>query len=331
MKSFKTTSILSLSLAAAVLALPGTASAQILFSDDFNTAGSAANYSVATAGQTAVTWAYDYSAMGIPVAPNTTDGSTLGVKFEANMSLGAAAGVTLHTIQQFTGPYIVKFDAWINANGPFPAGGTGSTEFLTAGVGGNGTTVNRVGGTGVGGYVAVDGEGGSTIDYRLYKGVTLQDPASGQYAAGTHATARNVTNAYYSQFGGVNVADLPVQGVNNGGPAQQTGTTLTGSFGFEWHEVELHVNPFGGTGGAASVAWYIDGLLIGTLDAGIGASFAATGSVTVGYADPFASLSDNATLSFGLIDNLVVIPEPSTFALGVLGLVGMYFARRRKD
>ena len=35
----------------------------------------------------------------------------------------------------FTGDYQVKFDMWINANGPFPGGGGGSTEFFTAGVG----------------------------------------------------------------------------------------------------------------------------------------------------------------------------------------------------
>lgn len=316
---------------AAGLSLP--ASAQILFQDDFNTAGSSASYTSGTIGVTAVTYAFDYSTLGIPAAPNTTDNSTLGVKFEANMTGGAASGITLHTIQQFTGTYIVRFDAWINANGPFPGGGTGSTEFLTAGVGGDGSTVNRVGVAGSGGYVAMDGEGGSGVDYRMYKGITLQDPASLQYAAGSHATARAATDPYYvnAGFGSIDTGNLPVQGANNGGPAQQNGTTLGGSFGFEWHEVELRVNATGGTGGAAAVAWYIDGFLIGTLDAGIGAAFPTTGSVTIGYADPFASISDNTALSFGLIDNLVIIPEPSTYALGLLGLGAFYFTRRRKQ
>lgn len=320
----------SFTLAAVVCAVVTSTQAQILFSDNFNAVGSAANYNAATLGQTAVTFAFDYSALGIPIAPNTTDSSTLGVKFEANMSAGAAAGVTLHTIQQFSGSYSVRFDAWINANGPFPGGGAGSTEFLTSGVGGDGSTVNRVGVAGSGGYFAADGEGGSGVDYRLYKGTTLQDPASLQYAAGSHSTARNATDPYYAGFGGVDVSVLPIQGANNGGPAQQTGTTLTGSFGFEWHQVELSINATGGTGGAAAVTWFIDGLRIGTLDAGIGAAFPSDGSVTIGYADPFASISDNATLSFGLIDNLVIVPEPSTYALCALGIAGLWLMKRRR-
>ena len=33
------------------------------------------------------------------------------------------------------GPYTVQFDFWINANGPFPAGGRGSTEYVGGAVG----------------------------------------------------------------------------------------------------------------------------------------------------------------------------------------------------
>lgn len=316
--------------AASVAIAAGTASAQVVFTDNFNSGASAANYNQAVLGENAVTYGWDYSTMGIPVAPNTPDATTLGVKFESNMTTGAAAGVTLHTISQYTGFYVVKFDAWLNANGPFPGGGPGSTEFLTAGVGGDGVTVNRVGVAGSGGYTAVDGEGGSGIDYRLYKATTLQSTASGQYAAGTHSTARSAADPYYAQFGSIDVANLPVQGANApGGFPQQTGTTNPGTFGFDWHEVTLVVEPTGGTGGAAAASWYIDGLIIGTLDAGVSA-FPSDGSVTIGYADPFASLSDNPLLSFGLIDNLVIaVPEPTSVA--VVGLAGLgLLARRRR-
>lgn len=322
--------------------LAASASAAIVFSDDFNTGSSSANYNAAQLGQNLATYAYDYSNDGI-AAPVVGQADTLGLKLQSNMTQGVASSITLHTVQQFTGAYSVKFNAWMNVNGPLPGGGVGSTEFFTAGVGGNGTAVNYggSGATGSGGWTAVDGEGGSGIDYRLYKGATLQAPSSGQYAAGTvdsptASNSRNANDPYYAQFGGVDVAALPVQGANNvpnpGSHAQQTGISRVGTFGFEWHEIELLVDPTGGTGGAATMTWLIDGLKIGALDAGIGASFATNGSVTLGYYDPFAGVSDNAALSFVVIDNLVVtqIPEPTTLALlGMTGVALVAASRRR--
>jgi hypothetical protein len=302
-----------------------------LLSDDFNTAASAANYVAVSTDPTSsfATFAYDYSVMGIPSAPNS-GGSTIGVKLDANFSApNAAEGLTLHTLASFTGDYRVKFDGWLNVNGPFPDGGSGSTNYLTAGVGGDGTTNNFVANTGSGGWTAVNGENGSGIDYRLYKNGTLQGVATGQYAAGTATNARNGLNGYYDQLGGIDVSNFPVQGVNNGGPAQQNGTSSLGSFGMDWHEVELVVDADGGTGGAASMQWFIDGLQIGTLDGGTGA-FSANGRVTLGYSDPTTNGSDNPPLSFALIDNLEVtaIPEPTTIALLFsMALVGI--ARRK--
>ncbi|MCA9128664.1 MAG: hypothetical protein KDB22_16370 [Planctomycetales bacterium] len=303
----------------------GNAASAALFMDDFNTANSANNYVVLTSSaDNSVGFAFDYSSVGIPVAPNTTDASTLGLRMASNLSLGAVAGVTLHTNQSFTGAYRVNFDAWINANGPFPGGGGGSTEYLTAGVGGNGTAVNLPG-SGSGGWTAVSGEGGSTRDYRMYKDGAEQFAESGQFAAGNSSTsggAHNNSDAYYAQFGSIDVGALPTQG----GMASQTGTTAVGTFGFAWHEVELLVDP------AGTMTWSIDGLAIGTLDASVGTTFSIDGRVTIGYMDIFTSVSDNATYSFGLVDNLSVtaVPEPSAgLACICLGVVATQVRRRR--
>jgi hypothetical protein len=294
-----------------------SASAIDLLTDPFSSNASATNYTEVSVNQTQLTYGFDYSTMGIPPAPGTTDSSTLGLKMEANMSQGAQSAVTLHTVQQFTGAYTVEFDAWINANGPFPDGGTGSTEALTAGVGGDTTTVNGSSSssnaqTGSGAWVAVTGEGGGARDYRAHKNASEQFSESTQFAAGTGSSAgagnpHDSGNAYYAGFGQIDVGNLPVQGANNGGPAQQTGTSLIGSAGFAWRKFRLEVNPTGGTGGATQMDWFIDDLRIGELDRGIGTvNFSTAGSVTLGYWDQFASVSDNASLSFGLIDNLVV-------------------------
>lgn len=300
-------------------ASPATAA---LFTDDFNT-DSSASYTIATSSaDTAVTFAFDYSALGIPVAPNTTDGTTLGLKMEANIQTPTGVeAVTLHTNQTFTGPIRITFDAWVNANGPFPAGGNGSTEFLTAGVGGDGSSVNLGATTGSGGWTAVSGEGGSTRDYRMYKGSGEQFAESGQFAAGTSSAgggAHNSSDPYYSAFGDINV-DALAQGGN------QTGNTAVGSFGFAWHEVELVV-------GNGTMTWSIDGLEIGTLDAAVGDAFNTDGSATIGYMDIFTSVSDAPQFSFGLVDNFSVtaVPEPSSsLVLLFSGLLGGCWRYRR--
>jgi hypothetical protein len=316
--------------------------------DDFNTVGSSANYVVtSSSADTAVTFGYDYGAFGIPSAPNSTDSSTIGVKMEANIALPTSIeAVTLHSVQSFSGKYTVQYDAWVNANGPFPGGGAGSTEYITFGIGSDGATVNRhnfsagsPSGIGSGAWFAASGEGQSSqVDYNAMKGATFQLPATGQYAAGNTTGAggaRDNSNAYYTPIlpTGVDTSLLPYQGASIPvtGFAQQNGVTQAGIFGFKWHEVLIEVDSTGGTGGAGSAKWYIDGLLIATLDAGANGSFSTSGSVNFGYLDPFTSVSNNAALSFGLIDNLVVtvIPEPTTVVLSALGVLGLVAARRR--
>lgn len=295
-------------IALTALAFASTTSAQELFSDDFNS-DSSADYTLNTSSDdTEVEFGFDYSTLGIPVAPNTTDASTLGLKLAGNLAEpGGAEAVTLATIMQFTGDFSVSFDGWINANGPFPGGGGGSTEFITIGLGSDGTTVNQGGATGSGAWAVASGEGGSSRDYRAYKNNAEQFAESGQYAA-----TQNNNDVYYSGFGGIDVGTFPVQG----NIVQQNGTSAAGSLGFAWHRVTLAVDSTGGTGGAAAVTWTIDGLRIATLDAGIGDSFATDGSATVGMMDIFSSVSDNAQLSFCLIDNLVVeVAQASTIRI----------------
>lgn len=326
---------------ATILILPSQARAAVLFTDSFNTAASAANYTVVTSDATSSfpTYAYDYSALGIPSAPNSGDNSTFGLKLDANNGPGTATaeGITLHTLLSFSGDYRLKFDAWLNVNGPFGGGGSGSTNYLTAGVGGDGITNNRgpsnaanAGLSGVGGWTAVNGENGNGNDYRLQKDTVVQDVASGQYAAVTDGNGdlpRDGDNDYYApvQPLGVIVDNLPVQG----GQGNQTGTSFVGSFGMDWHEVELIVDADGGTGGAASMQWLVDGLLIGTLDAGANGSFSANGRATLGYYDPTANASDAPQYSFALIDNLTVVPEPASFILLAIAFAGLSMWRRR--
>ena len=278
----------------------------VVFSDNFDS-DSSANWTVSKSStDTRITFNYDYAADDIASAPHSTGGTTRGVKFEANLANLATAALSMSPLgQSFGGDYRLRCDMWINANGPFPGGGTGSTEYFTAGLG---TAGNRVQWTGSGstadGYWFVtDGEGGASdtstpADYGAYSGTALQSAASGVYAAGTNSNARGNVNAYYTTtFPGGQTAPA-WQRTNY---PQQTGVLAAGTVGFAWRDVVIAKR-------GNIVEWSIDGVKLASFTS---ASVTAS-NVFVGYWDPYASVSDNAALSFGLVDNVRVEVSTNT-------------------
>lgn len=284
------------------MAVPVAASAQ-LFVDGFDTVASSAAWNVQTTGETDITFGWDYSALSIPAA--RAGFGTTGVRMAANMSTGAISGLSMTPIGVVAMPanYTVKFDMWMNANGPFPGGGTGSTELSTFGIGASGTEVQW---SGAGGKTfAGANEGGTTSDYRLYGTGTLAGPASNSTAYYTTAFPGQTAPAQQQ-------VDYPQQGAN---------ALADGTLGFAWREVAIDVT-------GATATWTIDGTLFATVT-----DFDGSGSVFLGHYDAFASVSDNPDLSFVVYDNFSVIPEPSTYALftgvAILGLAVWH--RRRKS
>jgi GH25 family lysozyme M1 (1,4-beta-N-acetylmuramidase) len=262
-----------------------------VFSDNFDT-NSAANWTLSqsTNNNTRATFAYDYSGYGIPSAPNSTGGTTRGVKFEANYTGAGVAALNISPIgQSFSGNYRLHYDMWINANGPFPAGGTGSTQLQTAGLGTTGNKVEWNSGAPDGVFFAIDGEGQATDtspDIRAYIGATLQNTNSGVYVGGTNTSIRRCSDPYYSNvFPGGQTAPA-AQG--------QSGALDVGTVGFAWRDVVINK-----TGNV--IEWFIDGLKICSVTNTLTSS-----NIFVGYWDPFSSLSDNPNLSFALVDNLRV-------------------------
>src|SRR5688500_5066955 len=64
---------------------------------------------------------FDYSTVGIPSAPNSTGGTTRGMKLQADLFSDALGGGSVSPKDQnFTGDYSVRFDLWTNTVGPFP-------------------------------------------------------------------------------------------------------------------------------------------------------------------------------------------------------------------
>lgn len=293
--------------AAALAAFQATG--QVVLSSDLD---SATGFTVVGDADTLATFGYDYSADGIPSAPGGT--GTVGLKLEANITGGVGAEIAAVSTAIAAPVYNVSVDLWVNANGPFPGGGGGSTEFGGVGIGHDGTTAGRNGGS-----LIYTGEGGSSRDYRLYKDAAEQFIASGQYGP---ASNNNSDPAFVAAFPAV--APPASQG--------QTGLVNDGVGGFQWMTLQVAVDT------AASTATYQltsadsgSTVVIGTLNGNLGSSFSTAGGVSLVYADLFDSLSDNSALSFGVYDNLVVtaVPEPASLALLSLGGLAVLAGRRK--
>jgi hypothetical protein len=272
----------------------------LAFADDFDTNSSARWLVSQSSADTRVTFHYDYAADGIPSAPHSVGGTTRGVKLEANLTAGVRAAVSLSPVgQNFGGDYRLRFDLWINANGPFPAGGTGSTEYATAGLGTAGGRVQwtGTGSTADGYWFVTDGEGGASdtstpVDFGAYQDTTLLAANSGVYTAGTNSDARGNVNAYYTTAFPPGRTPPPLQQSTY---SQQTGALAGGCVGFAWRDVIIAKR-------GNLVEWSVDGV---KLAAFTNATVAAS-NIFVGYWDPYPSVSDNAALSFGLVDNVRV-------------------------
>lgn len=306
------------------LVLAGFAHGQ-LYTENFN-ANNSANWTVNDPGLSdiGVDFSYDYGAnLGIAAAPNGS--GTLGLKMTANNSGGVFSGFSVSpTGQSFLGNYRVSFDLWQNYVGPVGPGGSGTTQLSMFGIGSTGTSAAWAGSTtawgtganGVGFGVTLDG--GSAVDYRAYSSA-----ATTGYTDGTVfvAATRNGSDAYFSGFGG-DSAPAAQLGLFPG----QTGVTDAGEIGFAWRRVDIEVV------GAGFATWYVDGLLIASVD--LSTVTLGGGNILLGHGDTNAGSStdpNDSILNVTLIDNLqvVAIPEPTSLALVGLGGLALW-ARRRK-
>lgn len=306
-----------------------TARSQVLYSESFDIDHSTGGYWNVNLGpgNNAANLYFDYSTIGIPSAPHSTGGSTRGVKLEANFgpTTGSAGGVSISpTGGSFLGDYVITFDMWINFNGGFPGGGSGSTQMTGAGIGTTGVQAINQQNPGGAVWVAATGDGGngdSPGDYRAHVNGAVLAPATGAYYAGTAANARNDLNSYYAGLGGV------------GAPAaqlalfpQQTNTINTGAAGMQWQQVTLtKTNGF--------LNWNISGRDIALID--LSTATLSTNIMFV-HSDINTTLSTDPNrrdLSFGLIDNIVVtqVPEPVAGVIGLAGGVALLFLRRRRN
>jgi len=308
---------------AAALAFSNVSFAATLYSQDFNV-DDTANWTVLpSAGtDTVADFFYDYSAIGVPSAPNGT--GTRGLKMTANNSAGVFGGLTVSpTGKSFTGNYSLSFDMWQNYVGPLGPGGSGTTQFSQYGIGTAGTASQWIGSASKDSVTfGTTLDGGSASDYRAYSSA-----ANTSYAAG---------NAVYQSPGGtINNSDayyMTAYPAVPGAPAAQvtafpgqTGATDAGETSFKWRRVTIDVS-----NGVAS--WSIDGTPLAKVN--LSTVTLGGGDILFGHSDTNAGSStdpNRVALNVTLIDNIQVIevPEPGTIVLCVLGGIGCLIKRRR--
>lgn len=290
----------------------------VVFEDNFDT-DTSADWNVVirdnnNANDASATFAWDYGANAdVPPSPNG-DGSTKGLRFQANSgdATGAVASVTASPIgQSFSAAtgYRLLLDLWINANGPFPAGGGGSTQAMTMGIGYDGITANQGAGTnsGSGGWFALTGEGGASRDVQAFKAAGEQFAESGQFAAGTssagggaHSTNAAPANYYINVFGNTTTPPLAQSTAPAPEYPNQTGTLLQGSAGFGWRRADI-------TTYGTKARWLVNGTTFVTLNTEVGTSIPLDGNISLGHYDPFASVADVPAMNFSVADNVLVL------------------------
>jgi hypothetical protein len=313
-----------------VIGVPTAARSQPLFSDNFDTTTASTwnvNISTNNPSGSAATFGFDYSALGIPSAPHSTGGTTVGVKLEANFSGAQTSGVTISPILGTPLPanYKLQFDLWENFNGPLDAQtSVASTQHSGGGIGTDGTTSQMPTISVQGVTFAADGDGGAAQSYRAYKGSTTQLTGSQGFAAPVDpvngSDPRSHFNSYYGQFGN-KTAPAAQTAMNS---TTQTGTTQQGTQGFAWHTWEMTKN-------GNAVNWTIDGLPIANLDV-TGQTFPGT-NFFLGQFDFFGGSVVDPTLRpflFGLFDNVQVTPVPEPSSLALVGLAAPVLLRLRR-
>ncbi|HRX87655.1 MAG TPA: glycosyl hydrolase family 18 protein, partial [Phycisphaerae bacterium] len=247
----------------------------VIFADNFDDGGAAGRWNVfGSSADHTVDFNYDYSADGIPPAPNSA-GTTRGVKLTVNSTDANPSTEVVNIYPKGvygTVDFDLKFDAWLNYNGG-AGGATGSTKHMIMGVGhAGGQEVWTGNPTSDGKWFAVTGEGGSTVDYRAHSGPNTYTLAHGVYLAGS---TDNTATFYQDLF-----------------PAPTYETS--GAPGKHWVEVEVHKRD-------TLVDWVIDGTTVVTSP-----SSGVSGNVMIGLEDLYGTLAVPLADSYLVIDNVRV-------------------------
>jgi hypothetical protein len=311
----------------AALALSHVAEAQVLYQETFDT-DPTANWQFNSSGSgNAADFYFDYSTVGVPPAPGGS--STRGLKLTANVAAGVFGGGSASPIGlTLPSEYILTAYVWQNSIGPFPGGGSGSTQLTNVNVGVSGLANEFPGGTISGVQFAVTGEGGSGSDWRAYS--ALMPNGAGATLSTTNtppvypAGSLNNTATYYTAV----FAGQTPPAAQTILYASQTGTTAAGTPGFLWNLWEI-------TKTNSSISWKINGTEFATVGSALYPATFGGNNIAFGQSDINAGSSTDpnaGALIFGLVDSITVtaVPEPSALALAGVAIAGLAGLARRR-
>lgn len=353
-------------LAATITPTPARGS-NLIYSDDMSSSvgwqfshhGGTAKPDLLAGDTTEADFGYDYSALGIPEAPNTrgSDLPTRGLRLAANTTsfLFQDAVAAVYEDVRFTGRYTVQVDIWLNwAANNGPALGTTEHGSVLAGFDIVEDQNRRFQGrSGAGIKISTDGGATSRLDYILNKNDRDLNTFSGQYSVTEYLTGdppslsgnkRGITEDAVNvdpQLGGL--IDMPalfpsfdIATATN--KRNSSGTQPAGAAGFQWvtitaeidtNAIGIGINDFPGTA-KFTVENPASGesVIIGTVDnsnpghPGLAEQPAnMSGAVGLAWIDFFGGKPDQPQFSFGVFDNLrvFIVPEPATFFLMSFG------------
>lgn len=312
---------ITLSLICAVaLAAASSASAQVVFSEDWDDGNGASRWSAPITAledpgigpDSNVDYAFDYSVLGAGSAPNSTGGTTVGVAFESNVTDNCPGDVNCEDSDEGEGVAIIplagladipagdfsfKADAYLYWNFE-----SGSTEYATMGVHSQGTAsplrFNLDNGDGLAWQFDSDGDSGTDI-------LRYENPGSGETGLGGYE----------------DIPDGNIPNVRTCDPGVDCAGNIAIGPQNQWVEMEIRRT-------GASVSISMNGYVLDSTTSSL-----SGGTIIIGGADAFNSVNiDNgAGLSnYQVFDNieLSIIPEPSSILLLCLGGCGL-LARRR--
>lgn len=276
------------------------APAPVLFADNFENDTSASWITRFGANDglydATTTFAYDYVANGIPLAPHSVAGTTKGLWVGVNKAHTNSAGINFYPAgQSFSGDFALRFDMFLSF------GAINTTEHAIAGLNHSTLLTNRVtqstdtnnttrGGDGV--WVAIETDGSDNRDYTAYTVTNQANPPVIIASRTASAMAGLVTSPPYAFAGspGIGPTNAPK----------------------EWSQVELRqvANVVTLTVNAATVFTFTN------------TSGYTSGDVMLGINDQFNSISSAA--HFVIFDNVEVISLGSA-GTNVINITGISF------